>query len=49
MILALGNVTVSSVEQFNNMLKAFPKGRNVALLVRRGDSASYVAIKLDEK
>ncbi len=48
-ILALGNVPVSSVEQFNGMLKAFPKGRNVALLVRRGDSALYVAIKLDEK
>ena len=48
-ILALGNVPVTSVEQFNTMLKAFPKGRNVALLVRRGDGASYVAIKLDEK
>lgn len=48
-ILALGNVPVTSIEQFNNMLKTFPKGRNVALLVRRGDSASYVAIKLDEK
>jgi serine protease Do len=48
-IQALGNVPVTSIEQFNSMLKAFPKGRNVALLVRRGDSASYVAIKLDEK
>lgn len=48
-ILALGNVPVTSIEQFNSMLKTFPKGRNVALLVRRGDSASYVAIKLDEK
>jgi serine protease Do len=48
-ILALGNVPVSSVEQFNTLLKSYPKGRNVALLVRRGDGASYVAIKLDEK
>jgi serine protease Do len=48
-ILALGNVPVTSVEQLNTLLKAIPKGRNVALLVRRDDSASYVAIKLDEK
>ncbi|HEY6095329.1 MAG TPA: DegQ family serine endoprotease [Gallionellaceae bacterium] len=48
-ILALGNVPVSSVEQLNAQLKAIPKGRNVALLVRRDDGASYVAIKLDEK
>jgi serine protease Do len=48
-ILALGNVPVSSVEQFNTLLKSYPKGRNVALLVRRGDGALYVAIKLDEK
>ncbi|HEU0188231.1 MAG TPA: DegQ family serine endoprotease [Gallionellaceae bacterium] len=48
-ILALGNEPVTGVEQLNAMLKAIPKGRNVALLVRRDDSASYVAIKLDEK
>ena len=48
-ILAMGNVELSSLEQFNEALKQIPKGRNVALLVRRGDSASYVAIKLDEK
>lgn len=43
------NVPVSGVEQFNSMLKAFPKGGKVALRVRRGDSATYVSIKLDEK
>jgi serine protease Do len=35
--------------QFNEFIKQVPKGKNVALLVRREDSASYVAIKLDEK
>jgi serine protease Do len=46
---AIGNVDVRSVRQFNEVLKQIPKGHNVALLVRRGDNASYVAIKLDEK
>jgi serine protease Do len=48
-ILALGNTPVVSIEQLNGVLKPIPKGRNVALLVRRGDTASYIAIKLDEK
>jgi serine protease Do len=48
-VLAIGNIPARSVEQFNEVLKRIPKGRNVALLVRRGDNASYVAIKLDEK
>jgi serine protease Do len=48
-LLAVGNLPVRSTSQFNDILKQVPKGRNVALLVRRGDNASYVAIKLDEK
>lgn len=48
-VLALNNVTVKSVAQFNELLKHIPKGKNVALLVRHGDATSYVAIKLDEK
>lgn len=48
-ILALGNTPIVSVEQLNSVLKSIPKGRNVALLVRRGDTASYIAIKLDDK
>jgi serine protease Do len=48
-ILQIGNVPIKSLEQFEDQLKRIPKGRNVALLVRRGDSTSYVAIKLDEK
>ncbi len=47
-ILAIGNVEVSTVEQFNEVLKQIPKGRNVALLVKRDDIISYVAVKLDE-
>jgi serine protease Do len=47
-ILAIGNVEVSTIEQFNDVLKQTPKGRNVALLVKREDIISYVAVKLDE-
>lgn len=48
-LLAVGNVQIRSLSQLNAILKQIPKGSNVALLVRRGDSASYVAIRLDEK
>lgn len=48
-ILSIGNVPLHSLAQLNELLKQVPNGRNVALLVRRGDSASYIAIKLDEK
>ncbi|MBI3222869.1 MAG: DegQ family serine endoprotease [Nitrosomonadales bacterium] len=48
-LLAIGNMPIRSLKQFNEILKQVPKGRNVALLVRRGDNASYVAIRLDEK
>jgi serine protease Do len=48
-ILALGNTPIVSIEQLNGLLKVIPKGQSVALLVRRGESASYIAIKLDDK
>ena len=48
-ILAIGNDEVSSLEQCNNILKQISKGRNAALLVQRGDSAVYIALRLDEK
>src|SRR5574340_20918 len=48
-LLAIGNMPIRSLNQFNEILKQVAKGRNVALLVRRGDGAMYVAIRLDEK
>ncbi len=48
-ILAVGNTPVTSIEQLNGVMKSIPKGRNVALLVRRGETASYIAIKLEDK
>jgi serine protease Do len=48
-LLSIGNVPIRSLAQLNEMLKQVPNGRNVALLVRRGDNSTYIAIKLDEK
>jgi serine protease Do len=48
-ILAIGNVEIKTVEQFNEVLKKVPQGRNIALLVRRNDGTVYVPIRLDEK
>ena len=47
-LLALGNVPLSSLSQLKDIVKQLPKGRNVALLVRREDVVFYVAIKLDD-
>jgi serine protease Do len=48
-LLSIGNVPIHSLAQLKELLNQVPNGRNVALLVRRGDNASYIAIKLDEK
>ncbi len=48
-ILAIGNTPLRSLKQLNELLNTVAVGRNVALLIKRGESASYVAIKLDEK
>ena len=48
-LLSVGNVQIHSLAQFNDLLKQVPNGRNIALLVRRGENATYIAIKLDEK
>jgi len=46
-ILAIGNMPLRSLKQLNELLKSVAAGKNVALLIKRGDSISYVAIKLD--
>jgi len=48
-ILAVGNIEIRSIAQFNDVLKKVPRGRIIALLVRRNDGTIYVPIKLDEK
>ena len=46
-ILALNNSNVKGVEQFGQLL-AQAKGSNIALLIRRGDGALYVPLKLSD-
>ncbi len=48
-LLAIGNTPLHNLKQLTDIVKSVPKGRNIALLVKRGDRAYYVAIKLDEK
>jgi serine protease Do len=48
-ILAVGNTEVHGAAQFNEALKKEPRGRNIALLVRRSEGTVYVSIKMDEK
>ena len=48
-ILAIGNIPLRSLKQLNELLKPVAAGRNVALLLKRGESTSYVAIKVEEK
>jgi len=46
-ILAINNQDVKSVEQFNQMMSQFDKGRIVALLVRRGANSLYIPFRVD--
>jgi len=46
-ILAVNNQDVKSVEQFNQMMGQFDKGRIVALLIRRGANSLYVPFRVD--
>jgi len=46
-LMAINNVDVKSVDQLNQLLGQFEKARSVALLIRRGDSALYVPLRLD--
>jgi serine protease Do len=48
-ILAIGNIEVRTVAQFNEILKQVPPGRSIALLVRRNDGTVYIPVRLDEK
>jgi serine protease Do len=46
-ILAVNNQDVKSVEQFNQMMGQFDRGRIVALLVRRGGNSLYIPFRID--
>jgi serine protease Do len=49
-VLALNNDDVKSVDQFRDLMKQYEEdARSVALLVRRGQGAIYVPIRLDDR
>lgn len=48
-LLAIGNIPLRTIAQLNNILQQVPKGRNIALLVKREDAASWVAVRLEDK
>jgi serine protease Do len=47
LLMALNNQDIKSIEQLTQLLTQFEKARSVALLVRRGDGALYVPLRLD--
>ncbi|HSD60738.1 MAG TPA: DegQ family serine endoprotease [Burkholderiales bacterium] len=46
-ILAVNNDDVTSVDQLNQLLSHFEKGRTLALLVRRGDNTQFITLRID--
>ena len=46
-LMALNNQDIKSVEQLTQLLNQFEKAKSVALLIRRGDGALYIPLRLD--
>lgn len=46
-ILGFNNQDIKSIKQFNKLLDDAKKGRNIALLVKRGDVTTFITIKID--
>ncbi len=47
-ILSINNQDIKTVEQFNQTVNKIEKGRSIALLVRRGDTATFITMKLND-
>lgn len=47
-ILGFNNQDVKTIKQFNQLLTQAEKGRNIALLIKRGDMTSFITMKLDD-
>ena len=46
-VLGINNQDVTTVSRFNQLLGKIKKGRNIALLVRRGNTTSFITMKLN--
>ena len=47
-ILGLNSKDVKTVEQFNELLNQVKSGKNIALLVKRGDLTTFITMKLND-
>jgi serine protease Do len=47
-ILGFNNQDIKSIKQFNKLLDDTKKGRNIALLIRRGDMTTFITLKIDQ-
>lgn len=48
-ILGVNNQDITSIKQLNRLLDQAKKGRNIALLIRRGDMTTFITLKLQDK
>ncbi|MDW7665316.1 MAG: DegQ family serine endoprotease [Nitrosomonadaceae bacterium] len=48
LILGINNQDAPNVDQFNQILKKIEKGRNIALLIRRGEMTTFITMKLTD-
>lgn len=46
-ILGFNNQDIKSIRQFNKLLDDAKKGRNIALLIKRGDITTFITMKID--
>ena len=46
-ILSINNQDVKTVDDFNQLLNKVPKGRNIAILIRRGDTTTFITMKVN--
>lgn len=46
-ILGFNNQDIKSIQQFNKLLDDAKKGRNIALLIKRGDITTFITIKIN--
>jgi len=46
-IVAINNVEIKTAEQFGALMGQFERGRNVALLVRRGENSIYIPLRIE--
>ena len=45
-ILGLNNKDIDSIKHFNKLLEKIERGRNIALLIRRGEMTTFITMKL---